>query len=482
MSKLSSATLTIFRELSRIPRPSKKEERIRKWLLERAAKDGFESETDDSGNLVIRVPGRGAGAKAPTVVLQGHMDMVGEKTPDSNHDFETDPIEPVEEGEWLRAVDTTLGADNGIAMAIGLATAESADLRHPPLELLFTKDEETGLSGAKELSPEILRGEYLINLDSEDEGVFTVGCAGGRNTNLRVSPAYADTPADLAWYELSVDGLLGGHSGVDIDKQRANALRLLSRLLFAVRELGPLQLASISGGNAHNAIPRSAKATVGIPSKDVPRFLELLSALREQFEREWGRLEPNLTVSEQAWETPERALTPDFAERLISFLLCVPHGVLRMSSSIDGLVQTSTNLASLSEKDGRFEILTSQRSSLRSELEYASARIQAAASLAGFKADLDSEYPPWEPNMQSPLLALAREVFEKTFGREPVVEVVHAGLECGVIGEKYPGMEILSLGPTIQSPHSPDERLHIPSLERTIEILTALLERLADGQ
>ena len=470
----SDQVLELFERIDRIPRCSGRTQQIATWLLEWADVHGLHAEQDEARNLLIRVPASEGFEHAPTVVLQGHMDMVCEKTPDSTHNFETDPIPLVYDGEWLHAQDTTLGADNGIAIAIALAVAAS-DAAHPPLEILVTVDEETGLTGASNLRERWLSGTKLLNLDSEDEGIFTVGCAGGRDSIFTLQLDQEPMPEGLAVRELTVAGLQGGHSGVDIHLGRANANVLLVRALRESRDAAPVRLVSLRGGSAHNAIPRDASAVIAFDPADRQLVEETVTATQATLATEFATLEPSLQLSLRSAATPSDAIVEPSAQTLLDFLAAMPHGVLRMSADVPGLVETSTNFATIRMKNDTVEVKTSQRSSYRSRLDEVVGQLESLARLAGATVRNESSYPPWEPHMESELLGRAVESYENAFGSTPTVEVIHAGLECGVIGAKYPGMEMVSFGPTVQNAHSPDERLHLPSLEKTCTFVEALL-------
>jgi dipeptidase D len=408
------------------------------------------------------------------------MDMVCEKTPESTHDFSSDPVPVIVEGDWAHAADTTLGADNGIAVALALAAAEAGTPR-PPLEILITVDEETGLTGAQGVQPNWLTGRQLLNLDSEDEGVFTVGCAGGRNTFLTLPAAYRAAPLNSVARQIVVSGLKGGHSGVEIHLQRANANVLLTRFLQAIdvaragEEAPHFTLASITGGSAHNAIPRDARATLVLDPQSADWLDEFAAAFEKTVRAEFHGVEPGIRIEVRQIDRPDEVMTDESAANLLDLLAALPDGVMRMSADVDGLVETSTNLATISLKNG-IEIGTSQRSSFSSRLAEIAGQVEAAGRLAGASIRVTSEYSAWEPDMDSSLLARCRRVYQEQFGREPVVEVIHAGLECGVIGAKYPGMEMISFGPTIKGAHSPEERLQISTLDKVWTLFTALLE------
>jgi dipeptidase D len=475
MAPETERILSLFEELNTIPRKSKDEGRVREWIASWAAQRSFESETDEAGNIVVRVPGSNGLESAPILVLQQHMDMVCEKTPDKEHDFTKDPITVVRDGEWLRAERTTLGADNGIAVAMAMALAES-EVPHPPLELLFTVDEETGLTGATKLDPALLNGRILLNLDSEDEGIFTVGCAGGRHLIIDLPISLDLMPAGHAVYTVKVSGLLGGHSGIDIPLNRGNANSILGRALRTVAQQAPVRIATISGGSAHNAIPRDASATVVLPAGQEEAVRKLVDDLEKDLQAELKARDPQVALSwEPAAEVPKQVMSVETSQRVWQLLIALPHGVWKFSDDIEGFVETSCNLATVTAKEGTVEFLLSQRSSVPSQLEAQHAQIDAIAALAGAGRRADSDYPSWQPNMESPLLARCVDVYQKTFGEKPTVEAVHAGLEAGVIGAKFNEMDMISLGPTIRNPHSPDERLYIPSLGRVWEFMKALM-------
>ncbi len=470
--------LSCFEQISAIPRGSKDEERIAEWLAAWAREQGFEVQVDRVRNTLIRVPGSPGYEGSPTVVLQGHMDMVCEKTPDSEHDFSTDPIRLVYDGEWLRADRTTLGADNGIAIAMAMVAALDRESPHPPLELLFTVDEETGLTGAISLEPGFIAGKLLVNIDSEDEGVFTVGCAGGVDSSSRVPVEREAPPAGWTACELSAGGMKGGHSGIDIALGRANAIRVLGRTLRALGQGGiDLRIAELTGGSAHNAIPRDARALLLLPEAAVEPARAIAAECGRICAGEFQTTDPELAVSlERSSEgAPTRALDAASTGKAIDLMLAMPHGVEAMSSEIEGLVQTSDNLARVDLVEDAIEILTSQRSSVVSELHALSDRIEGVARLAGGEGHRSEGYPPWTPNMDSPLLARSLALYERMYGKKPVVEVIHAGLECGLIADRNPGMDMISIGPDIRDPHCPDERVHVGSIGRVWDFLAALL-------
>ena len=470
-----------FAAISAIPRCSKHEERIRAYVLARAEALGREARVDEVGNVVVYRPGTGAGAGRAPVVLQGHLDMVCEKNMDTVHDFSRDAIRLVRDGEWLTADGTTLGADNGIAVAMMLAlVALGDDEALPPLECLFTIDEETGLTGALNLDPALITGRRMINLDSEEEGFFCIGCAGGRNTTGRIPLVWEAVGAEAdCGLRVRVTGLRGGHSGADIHLEHANGVVLGARLVECIaREVPSVRLAAITGGDKHNAIPRECEVRMALPSGDAERVRGVVAACEETFRDEYGSREPRLAVGVTEDAVPERVISLEGARRVVDLLLAVPHGVLGMSHEVEGLVETSTNLASVALHEGTLTVLTSQRSSRRSLIDYAGERLAALFRLAGGTVDAGDGYPAWTPAPQSPLVETAVAVYRRVTGADPEVGAFHAGLECGVIGSKVDGMDMLSFGPDMEGVHTPDERLHIASAERTWTFLLELLRAL----
>ena len=469
--------IDLFGQINAIPRCSKKETAICQWLEAWADTNSFACRRDDEHNLVIDVPPTAGCESLPTVVFQAHVDMVCEKRPDSDHDFDNDPITLVTDGDWLKAKDTSLGADNGIAVALGMALATDSDVTRPPMELLFTVDEETGLTGAMKLKPDFVRGRILLNVDSEDEGVFTVGCAGGEDATLTLPLEKEPIPEGWAVFKLKAGGMQGGHSGIDIGKFRANAIKVLVRGLDAIRSEHPLQLISMSGGTVHNAIPRDAEATFASPADTAEDLAAMISQLQDAVRHEYRTTEPGLSleVSSDESEASGNVLSAELSDRILSFLVIVPSGVAEMTPDVPDLVETSNNLAVVKTKDEEMSIICSQRSSVQSRLDAICRRVERLARLAGAAIEWKNAYPPWPPDMDSALLERCRRVYMENFGKEPEVEIIHAGLECAVIGSIYPGMDMISVGPTMENPHSPDERLYLPSVERIWQFLTALL-------
>jgi dipeptidase D len=469
--------LNIFEEINKVPRQSEKEEQIHQWLVDWAESNGFKYVTDESLNINIKIPATKGYEKAPLLVLQGHMDMVCEKIEGSSHDFDKDPIEHVIEGDWLRAKDTSLGADNGIAIAMSLAAALDKDLEHPALEILITSAEETGLYGANALKPGFVEGKILLNLDSEDEGIFTVGCAGGNDTLIHLPLEFEEIGDDLELYKLTVTGLLGGHSGMDINSNRESSNVLMTRLLSDVRMELEAHLVDLHGGTAHNSLARTTEAVVAVKKSEKKQLKRSIESIGEIFKIENSVVDKGLEIKLGSPDGSfEQMLTEESAVKAINLLLSIPHGVLRMSSAIEGLVQTSNNIAIVRVEEKNLFIHNSQRSSIMSDLNYASNRIEAAAQLSGAETEVIPKYPSWMPNMDSELLKRCKRVYTETFGKEPVIEAIHAGLECGVIGSIYEGMDMISFGPDIEGCHSPDEKMKLSSVELVWQYLGELFK------
>jgi len=481
LQKLSPRSLWgHFAGLAAIPRPSGHEEAAAAFVLKTAASIGAQTQRDARGNVVVRVPATKGREGAPTIILQTHLDMVCEKNKDVAHDFDHDPIRPRPVGEWVHATGTTLGADNGIGVAAALAAATDPSVVHGPLELLFTLDEETGLTGAKELDASILKGKMLLNLDSEEDGVIFVGCAGGEDTLIDLTPKWTSIPPGARAARLEVGGLRGGHSGLNIIENRGNALKLLARVLTAATEAGvPFELASIAGGSKHNAIPREAEAVL-VLSDEARAKLEAVAACQlAGFKIELAGIDDGLTLAWSAVPAPPKALATADRDRLLRLMMALPHGVLAMSQDIAGLVETSSNLAVVMAHEGGVRVITSSRSSVAPSLEGVLVSVRCAAALAGATVTLKDGYPGWKPNMDSKALAVVREVYRTRWGKEPHITAIHAGLECGLLGEKIPGLDMVSFGPQIEGAHSPEERVHVPSVERFWGALAETLDRLS---
>ena len=467
-----------FSEVMAIPRPSKHEELISAYLEKWGKEHGLETLRDELGNILIRKPATKGYENAPSVCLQAHMDMVCEKNSDKQFDFYKDPIQPVLNGEWLGADGTTLGADDGIGVATGMAILEANDIEHGPLECLFTIDEETGLTGAFGLRNDWLQSRILLNLDSEDEGEMFIGCAGGVDTLADLDYKQVPVEADTKAYQIRVFGLKGGHSGDDINKGLACANKLITRVLWKAQYQLGLRLAKIDGGNLRNAIAREAMAIVTVPSAKAAELENMVKQACVKMQFEFRSTEPGLNMSIEAAEMPAVLIDAKSQENLINGLYACAHGVLAMSREIPNFVETSTNLASVKMDDKKIYITTSQRSSVESAKEAAAQKIEATFRLMGCNVEHSDGYPGWTPNPDSKVLKVAVETYKQLFGHEPVVRAIHAGLECGLIGEKYEGMDMISYGPTLRGVHSPDERIEIKTVkmfwDHTLAILKAL--------
>ena len=455
-----------FDEVCQVPRPSKKEEKIRAYLLDFAKKHNLEAKTDEAGNVLIKKAASAGMENLKTVILQSHIDMVCEKNKDTEHNFETDPIQTYIDGEWLRAKGTTLGADNGIGVATELAVLASDDIKHGPIECLFTVDEETGLTGAFALKEGFMNGDILLNLDSEDDGELFIGCAGGANTTAIYPFPKEKAPQGWFFFRVSVKGLTGGHSGDDISKNRANANKLLNRFLVQTMQKYGMRLADIEGGNLHNAIPREAHALCAVPMEYKEAVRVDLNIFISEIENEYSATEPNLSMDLESEAPVEYVMEQKAMERFLLSIYAVHHGVYAMSQDIPGLVETSSNLASIKVCDGTIKVVTSQRSSILSSRKDMSQMVSAAFILGGATVTTGEGYPGWKPNPSSEILKIAVESYKKLFGVEPKVKAIHAGLECGLFLQKYPSLDMVSFGPTLRGVHSPDERMLIPTVEK----------------
>jgi len=467
-----------FGEVCKIPHPSKKEAKMAAWLMEFAKERNLYAAIDEVGNVLIRKPASiGYENKVP-VVLQSHIDMVCEKNSDTQHDFDTDPILPYVDGEWVKAKGTTLGADDGIGIATQLAILNSNDIPHGPLECLFTIDEETGLTGAFGLKPGFLEGTILLNLDSEDEGQIFIGCAGGQDS-VAYLPIQLEKASDSTKsVKINVGGLKGGHSGDDINKGLGNAVKILNRLLWIASRRFSIKLADLKAGNLRNAIAREGWAVITIPEKDILAFSEFIETYQSTVKNELRVTDPGVFVTTENVGMPDHVLANSDFIKLINALYACPHGVITMSPDIANFVETSTNLASVQIKDRVIEITTSQRSSVESAKENIVDMVESVFLLAGAKVTHSDGYPGWAPNPASPVLKVAEKVYRELFDAAPEVLAIHAGLECGLIGETYPLMDMISFGPTIKGAHSPDERLHIPSVVKFWEFTLEMLKRI----
>jgi dipeptidase D len=467
-----------FAEISRIPRCSKNEAAISQFVVNRAKKLGLQVKADKLGNVVVRKPASANRQAVRSIALQGHLDMVCEKNKAMVHDFMKDPIEIVRKGNTLMADGTTLGADNGIAVATNLAVMEDRSLEHGPLELLFTVDEETGLTGAANLSADFLESRILLNLDSEEEGVLYVGCSGGKDTTGVWKLHFDSAKGALTAVRVRVDGLKGGHSGLDIDKGRGNAIKIMNRLLLALDALGA-RLSLFDGGNKHNAIPRECEMVLLIPSKNLEEAGRIIANLGATVKAELASTEPDLAIALDKIEGKKKWKVVRRTEQLkiMKTIASLPHGVIKMSADIPGLVETSTNVAVIKTLRNTIRLSTSQRSSVASEIGDICQSVAFTFELGGAQVEHTDAYPGWKPNLDSPILAVAKSAFRALYGNDPEVKAIHAGLECGIIGERIPGMDMVSFGPTLEGVHSPDEKIYIDTVERFWNFLLEILQR-----
>jgi dipeptidase D len=469
-----------FYSLTQIPRPSGKKKEIGDFLVAYGRSLGLETLQDAIGNVLIRKPASPGMENHPGVILQGHMDMVPQKNNATQHDFEKDPIRAYVEdnGEWVTADGTTLGADNGIGVAAAMAILADKNAVHPPLEAFFTVDEETGMYGANALKAGFLQGKKLLNLDSETEGELYIGCAGGVDTTARFAfEPVAVEEGDIA-LKVVLTGLKGGHSGCDIHLQRANANKLLFRFLKVAVAEYEARLASVAGGSLRNAIPREAEAVITIPAEGKDEMLELIDEWEDLFIKEYDGVEDNIHFSATEVPCPATEMPEDVQDFLIHAITVCPHGVYRMIPEMPDVVETSNNLSTIAMEGNCVKVLCLTRSSVESRKEELRQMIQSAFSMAGAEVEFSGDYPGWKPNTKSQLLAIMKDVYHKEFGTEPRVITIHAGLECGIIGRNYPGMEMISFGPTIEHPHSPDERVNIATVQKFYRYILAILKQL----
>ena len=469
-----------FDEITKVPRPSCHEEQIRAYLLDFAAKHGIEAQTDDCGNVVMRKPATAGCENAPTVILQAHMDMVAEKNNDVKHDFLKDPIDTYVDGDWVKARGTTLGADNGIGMAAALAVMIDKDLRHGPVEALFTINEEIGLEGAQNLGKNMITGTMLINLDSEEDGEIFVGCAGGIDTTAFFKYKRSLSPENCVYKRISVSGLLGGHSGSDIDAGRANANKLIARFIWECSQKWEIAVSTVEGGNVRNAIPREAYAVFGIHTDHLEAMEKALHKYASEIKNEYKGVEPSMKLEIADAERPEECIDSETSLALVRSVYSAPHGVYSMSRDIKGLVETSTNLAAVKMmEDNEIRSTTSQRASVESRKNDRAGQVEAHFQLAGARVEHSDGYPGWAPNMESAIMKISADAYEELFGVKPAIKAIHAGLECGLCLSKYPNLDMVSFGPTMTGVHSPDEKLNIPTTEKFWRHLCRVLEKVA---
>ncbi|WP_372365104.1 aminoacyl-histidine dipeptidase [Candidatus Uabimicrobium sp. HlEnr_7] len=466
-----------FDEIRRTPRTSKNEEAMRQYVKKVAERNNLSYKEDSIGNIVVTVPATSGKENSPIVVLQSHLDMVCEKDPGVEHDFDKDPIQVTQKGEYLYAVGTTLGADNGIGVAIELAVMDKKDWQHGPIECLFTIDEETGLTGAKELDASIVTGKILINLDTEEHRMIYVGCAGGGDTIMTLDTKKSELPQGFTAMEVTISGLKGGHSGCDIHVGKGNAVKILARILWSLRQEHSLYLNKFIGGDKHNAIPRNAVAIVAIADDKRSVFVDACNTKLNNIKDEFGHIEPDLAITITDTECSEVLVEGD-SDKVLMLLVTLPHGVLAMNPDIGDLVNTSNNLAKVHCEGNKCLVQTSTRSSLKEALENTREQIAASGQFVGAVVEQEEAYPGWKPDLSSPILQKVKEQYRETFGEEPEVKAIHAGLECGVIGEKIPGMDMVSIGPQIENPHSPSERVHIQSVAEFWKVFCQILEKI----
>ena len=466
-----------FAEISKIPRGSKNEKQISAYIVQTAKSQGLEVKQDKFLNVVVKKPASPGRENVASICLQGHLDMVCEKNKETVHDFEKDPIELVRKGNMLMANGTTLGADNGVAVATNLAIMEDKSLVHGPLEFLFTIDEETGLTGANNLKPGQLESKTLMNLDSEEEGALYVGCSGGRNTDGTWNMSLKNAPGDSLPVALHVKGLRGGHSGLEIDKGRGNSIKILNRVLIALEKVDA-RLSMIEGGNKSNAIPREAEALVYIPKRNIRKARAIVEQWNSILKAELATVEPDLSITMEEVQIKKKGKVIKKAlwRMLTQTIAALPHGVVKMSADIPGLVETSTNVAIVRTEKNKIVLTTSQRSSVASEIDEILQCVSAVFELGGAKVVRAEGYPGWKPNLESHILKVAKSTYQSLYGKEPEVKAIHAGLECGIIGEKFPEMDMVSFGPTLEGVHSPDEKIHIDTVEKFWNFLLGILK------
>lgn len=468
-----------FADLNAVPRPSKKEERVIEFMMNFGKSLGLETIQDAIGNVVIKKPATPGMENRPTVVLQSHLDMVHQKNSDTVFDFETQGIEMLVDGDWVKANGTTLGADNGIGVAAIMAIFASKDIPHPALEAMFTIDEETGMTGAIKIDPSNFKGTILLNLDTEDDDELSIGCAGGIDTNTTYNYEEENTDDTHVAYEISIRGLLGGHSGMDIHRGRGNANKLMNRILYQGVSLMHLQIASIDGGSLRNAIPRESTAVVTVLKDDAKAFETFLAQFSEELKVELSSVEKALTIEWKSVPTPAKVMIPADTIKILNAIYAVPNGVFRMSPDMEGLVETSSSLARVILNDGKFITQSLQRSSVESTKADVANAVRATFENMGCAVVQTGDYPGWKPNPTSPILNLMADLYRKRYNEEPQIKACHAGLECGILGKHFPNMDMISFGPNIRAAHSPDEKVQISSVQK---FWGYLLEALASIQ
>ena len=472
----------IFAELAAIPRPSKHEEKVREWALNFGEKLGLETFKDEAGNVIIKKPATAGMENRKTVVLQGHLDMVPQKNNDKEHDFTTDPIEAYVDGDWVTANGTTLGADNGIGVSSALAVLASDSIKHGPLEVLLTATEETGMDGATGLKPGLLDADILLNTDTEEEGVFSVGCAGGVDftATFKNKRKKVDSKSKYTAFTLDVAGLKGGHSGVDIHLGRGNANKLFFRILKTLNAKLGVKLADIQGGSLRNAIPREAVGTIVVKTKKADKLVDLVEELTATLKAELENVDPGLTISLEPTDLPKTFMTGSLQKKLTNAVWAAPNDVVRMSDTMPGTVETSSNLAFVKSDKKKVEVSCLVRSFSESAKMALVSRLDAVFSLAGASVDVAGSYPGWKPDMHSEILEVMEKLYEKQFGKKPELLAMHAGLECGILGATYTNWDMISFGPTIKYPHSPDEKVNIETVQKYWNFLVNTLENIPE--
>lgn len=455
-----------FADLNAVPRPSKKEERVIQFMIDFGKSLGLETKTDAIQNVIIKKPASPGMEDRKTVILQSHLDMVHQKNADTVFDFDTQGIEMIVEGDWVRANGTTLGADNGIGVATIMAVLASDTIQHPAIEAMFTIDEETGMTGAMQLDGSNFKGEILLNLDTEDDDELSIGCAGGIDTNTKYTYTEEAVNAGSVHLTISIRGLLGGHSGMDIDKGRGNANKLMNRILYHLLSLHEFQLVSIDGGSLRNAIPRESTAVLTVAKDDLKVVKAAIAEISETLKYEYKTIEKALAISVEEKGAGDKAVAHEEMIKIVNVLYAVPNGVFRMSPDIDGLVETSSSLARVIVNDGSFVTQSLQRSSVESTKADVANAIRAAFETAGIAVVQTGDYPGWQPNPNSEILTLMHQLYVKRFNEEPQIKACHAGLECGILGKHLPGVDMISFGPNIRAAHSPDEKVQISSVQK----------------
>lgn len=466
----------IFGQICEIPHPSKNESKIIDYVLNFAKEHNLEAKKDEVGNVLLRKPATPGMENKQTIVLQGHLDMVPQKNNETKHDFDKDPIETYVDGDWVKAQGTTLGADNGIGVAAAMAVMVEENIKHGAIEALFTVDEETGMTGAFALKPGFVTGDILLNLDSEDEGELYIGCAGGIDTNSFFTYKEEAVPAGYKAFKLEAKGLKGGHSGLDINLGRGNAIKILNRLLWDGIKDYKLRVSSLDGGSLRNAIPREAEAIIAIPAGEEEKFSKRVKELNENVKNELQTIDDNVNINLTAQSDISTVMDEKTTHNLVKAVYGCPNGAIRMVPGMEGVVETSTNLAVLKSENGKIEAATLQRSSVNSAKQDLCNMVRAVFELAGAEVEHTGEYPGWKPNIESPILKTMKNGYEQKFGKIPEVKVIHAGLECGLLGNVYPNLDMISFGPTIRNPHSPDEMVNIPSVKKFWDFLLDTLE------